>query len=294
MYGYRKRDGLIFPCSSEDVCRVKNGSTNAYLQGDRVVEEFLATIEPNYNQAVADFKEGNINQTAIYTIAGFASYVTSCSPTAMRLGANPLRNVVETTAKLLDKKGLIEPPPKVFGGRSVTEMIADGMIKIEIDQKYPQAVGISQIMQRTGIWGNSRWELIHNEDQDNPFLTNDFASAIELSDDPRLLNRILPLTPDFAVRIIPDLNARERQNDLSFSAFRYKRKYLSGIAIRKINTALAQCGEKLVFFRDKSEWIRRFLGRNSNFWIEPLTTQIPMGSGFMNVSTMRIQRKVTD
>jgi hypothetical protein len=52
MYGFRKRDGHVFPCSSKDVCRIDNGSTNAYLLEDRAIEEFLTTIEPRYNQAV--------------------------------------------------------------------------------------------------------------------------------------------------------------------------------------------------------------------------------------------------
>ena len=41
MYGFRKRDGHVFPCSSKDVCRVQDGSTNEYLLKDRIIEEFL-------------------------------------------------------------------------------------------------------------------------------------------------------------------------------------------------------------------------------------------------------------
>jgi hypothetical protein len=41
MYGFRKRDGHVFPRSSKDVCRVQDGSTNEYLLKDRIIEEFL-------------------------------------------------------------------------------------------------------------------------------------------------------------------------------------------------------------------------------------------------------------
>jgi hypothetical protein len=45
MNGFRRRDGHVFPCSSKDVCRVQDGSTNEYLLNDRAIEEFLKTVE---------------------------------------------------------------------------------------------------------------------------------------------------------------------------------------------------------------------------------------------------------
>ena len=47
MYATRKADLKAFTPNSESVCRVMNGSTNAYLLKDRVIEDFLKTIEPN-------------------------------------------------------------------------------------------------------------------------------------------------------------------------------------------------------------------------------------------------------
>lgn len=38
-----------FPTKSQDVCRIEEGSTNAYLMKDRAVEEFLEDVEPRYN-----------------------------------------------------------------------------------------------------------------------------------------------------------------------------------------------------------------------------------------------------
>src|ERR1700726_2476349 len=58
VHGFRKRDGHVFPCSSKDVCRVQDGSTNEYLLNDRAIEEFLKTVEPNYNQAIAELRTG--------------------------------------------------------------------------------------------------------------------------------------------------------------------------------------------------------------------------------------------
>ena len=58
MFGFRKRDGHVFPCQSKDVCRVQDGSTNEYLLHDRAIEEFLKTIEPKYNSALSELRTG--------------------------------------------------------------------------------------------------------------------------------------------------------------------------------------------------------------------------------------------
>jgi hypothetical protein len=152
MHGFRKRDGYVFPCSSKDVCRVQDGSTNEYLLKDRIIEEFLKTIEPNYNAAITELRTGRPSRDTVYVVAGFAAYVTSCSLAAMRLHAGPLRSTVEATGKILDASGEI---PKSHGGKSYTELIESGIIKTTIDEKYPQALGINGIMERVNLWGNS-------------------------------------------------------------------------------------------------------------------------------------------
>ena len=183
MYGFRKRDGHIFPCRSKDVCRVENGSTNSYLINDRAVEEFLTAIEPRYNQALAGFRTGRPSTDDVYVIAGFVAYVTSCSPAAMRLGVPPLQQTVETTAAMLDANGELPEAPAILGGKSASELIRDGVIKVVIDQKYPQAIWISTIMQRLGVFGNSPWEIIPNDDPHSPFFTSPhFSNAARIDD----------------------------------------------------------------------------------------------------------------
>lgn len=46
-----------------------DGSTNAYLREDRAIEDFLKTIEPNYNAALDKLiaGDGEIDNTCIYT-----------------------------------------------------------------------------------------------------------------------------------------------------------------------------------------------------------------------------------
>ena len=46
MYAIRKTDLKAFTPDSQSVCRIMDGSTNAYLKDNRAIEEFLKTIEP--------------------------------------------------------------------------------------------------------------------------------------------------------------------------------------------------------------------------------------------------------
>lgn len=290
MHGFRKRDGHVFPCSSRDVCRVLDGSTNAYLLNDRTIEEFLKTVEPNYNAAIAELRSGKPSRNTVYVIAGFAAYVTSCSPAAMRIGSGPLRSTVEATGKILDASGEIPRAPELLGGKSYTELIENGNIKTTIDEKYPQALGINGIMDRVNIWGNSAWDILINEHaKDSPFFTTDFASGIELSDDPRIINRLFPLTPDLALRIRPDLDARDLNKNVTFKAFRCRLLAPSRSEVRAINQTIARCGEEFVFFRDNKDWVERFLNKNRSFRVEPMTTEIKTPTGYMLVSTIRVK-----
>ncbi|KYG21733.1 hypothetical protein SE92_16995 [Bradyrhizobium sp. AT1] len=290
MYGFRKRDGHIFPCSSKDVCRVQDGSTNEYLQKDRVIEEFLKTIEPNYNTAIAELRTGRASLDAVYVVAGFAAYVTSCSPAAMRVHAGPLRSTVEATGKILDASGEIPKTPEVLGGKGYTELIESGIIKTTIDEKYPQALGIDGIVDRVNIWGNSAWDILINEHAGNsPFFTTDFASGIELSDDPRIINRLVPLGPDLAIRIRPDLDARDLNKDTTFKAFRCRLLTPSRSEVRVINRTIVRCGEEFVFFRDNHGWVEDFLNKNRSFRVEPVTREIKTPTGYALVSTIRVK-----
>ena len=138
----------------------------------------MKDIEPRYNSAVDALRGGHIDLDVAYVIAGFAAYVASCSPTAMRLHAEPLKHAVQATARILDAQGKFGPPPDVFDGRSLTELVESETIKVTIDKKYPQAIGISNILSLTSTFGKGLWEIVNNEHSSgNPFFTSDFPTA---------------------------------------------------------------------------------------------------------------------
>ncbi len=125
MYAIHKTDLKAFTPRSEDVCRIMDGSTNAYLREDRAIEDFLKTIEPNYNTSLEKLIAGKIDKECIYTIAGFVAFVICCSPAGMRIHSSPLKSSVEVTATMMDAQELIPPAPAVLGGARLSELLRD-------------------------------------------------------------------------------------------------------------------------------------------------------------------------
>jgi len=289
LHATRKFDLFRFAPRPRDVCRIENGSTNAYLRDERLIEEFLRTVEPAYDPSLAKLRQRKADTECIHTIAGFAAYVSSCAPAAMRLGAGPLRGSVEATAAILDRQNLIGKAPPSLGGKSLTELLAEGTVRAEIDAKYPQALGISGILNRVSVFGNSPWEILHNDDPNSPFFTSDFPVAIELRAD-QITNRLVPLAPDLAVRIMPDVTLSRAKPDLSFARFASRHRAVSGAEVARINRLIVQCAEEHVFYRDDQPWVAAFIAKNGGFRIDSVVTQARRGTGIMTVSRQRIVR----
>jgi hypothetical protein len=293
MYAMRKSDLRSFTTKSKSVCRINDGSTNAYLIEDRTIEEFLKSIEPKYNEAFAKLTEGKIDKQCVYTIAGFVAYVVSCSPAGMRIQSGPLKSSVETVAAMMEARGLLPPPPKELkelglDGESLVELLASGAVEVKVDPKFPQAVGIRSIRRSLAIFGNFRWDVLHNDFEDSPFFTSDFPAAIEETTDPRVINRIVPLAPNLAIRIRPDLNIDGNLADLSFANFQSHRRKISRNEVEKINRLIVRCAEDVVFYRDDSAWVKGFIAKNRHHRVETIISKQPTRNGSLLISRMKI------
>lgn len=290
MYAIRKRDGKAFTPNSESVCRIEEGSTNAYLVKDRAVEDFLKEIEPKYNAVVRKLLVGEIDHECVYVIAGFAAYVGTCSPAAIRIHSGPLKAILESSARALEASGAFPPLPESLGGSSLTELLQSGKLTFTIDPKYPQAIGISNIVELTKMLGNVQWEILLNDYAESPFFTSDSPLAIEESNNPVILNRILPLTPHMAVRILPDDDVHQAQCDLSFSRFRYRFRHIERQEVLAMNRLFVKCAEELVFYRDNHPWVTPFVEKYSPYRVEAYTHEVPRPTGVMQISTQRVVR----
>lgn len=288
MYATRKSDLKSFIPNSQSVCRIADNSTNSYLREDRAIEEFLKTIEPAYNVSVTKLNDDRVDRECIFAISGFVAYVLTCSPTAMRIGTAPMRGMVETLAIAEEKRGSLPPPPEGLGGRNLADLLSTDDIRIKVDPKYPQAIGIASIMKHVAVFGNFKWEILVNNDRQNPFFTSDFPVSIERSEDPRIVNRIVPLAPDLAIRIRPDITIDRTRADLSFVNFGYRRKKVSREEITEINRLIVRGSEDTIFYRDQFDWIPKFIEKNRYYRTESVIHKLPANDGTFVLSTQRI------
>lgn len=291
MHAFRKTDGKTFPCGSEDVCRIAEGNTNTYLSEPRLIEDFVKLVEPKYNWACAVFERGEVDPDAVFVIAGFVAFVMCCSPTGMRLGSAPHEARLPIEAALMERVGLIEPPPPELGGKTLTELLADGDIVFDVDSRFPQAIGISNIVRNVTAFGNFYWDILLNEHADSPFFTSDFPVAVEASRDPRIVNRVIPLTPNLAVRICPRLELSGKQLGPTFEHFSYQVLKPSRQEVIALNRTIVRSAEKLVFYPLSAPWVAGFVRKHSVYEVEIETTNFPRGTGFLSVSRTVVRQR---
>jgi len=200
-----------------------------------------------------------------------------------------MKAVLESTARALDIAKAFPEPPAALGGTSLTELLQSGKIEVKVDPKYPQAVGIANILKMTLTFGNSAWDILRNSYNYSPFFTSDFPVAIEYSDDPRVLNRIVPLTPSLAVRIRPDIRLDRKKCGFDFHHCRPRVYSVGAKELSALNRLLVQCAEELVFYRDDHPWVKPFISKYAAYRIEARTQEIlgPNGKALL-VSEQRI------
>ena len=268
LYAIRKSDLKVFFPHAEDVCRIEEGSTNNYLREPRAIEDFLKKIEPNYNKSMEMLIRGNVDQECIFTVAGFAAYIITCSPAAMRLQAANLGSMVGVQMDWMDHNGELPPLPPGVDRRKFHQGARKGVVEVVVDHKYPQAIGISNIHHFTSTFGNSSWDVIINDHKDNSFFTSDYPITMETSRDPRIRNRIVPLSPNLAVRFQPRWESRRANFDFTFQGFNHRIIHPGLEEISRLNRKIVRAAETTVFFRDRLPWIDAFVAKNHRYRTE--------------------------
>ncbi len=285
LYGIRKRDLYQFPCGTRDICRIEDGNTNSFLVEPRLIEEFLRLVEPKYDQALADLRQDRVSVETIFVISGFAAAVVACAPASVRIGTPSIGSVVEATAKLLDQKGEIPRAPDGLGGKSLTELLEEGTIRLTVDEKFPQALGIAGVLQRVSGFGNASWLVVHNPHEDSPFFTSDFPIAVHQFGD--TFSRLIPLAPDLALGVVADV-AYRKIIDMNFPGNRRATQTASRSLVRALNQQIVRSAENAVFFRDSLRWIPSFVAKHARYRVEFVPTQHRTANGFVTVGETKI------
>ncbi|HEX5055446.1 MAG TPA: hypothetical protein VFX02_03010 [Gammaproteobacteria bacterium] len=76
--------------------------------------------------------------------------------------------------------------------------------------------------------------------------------------------------------------------DFSFSEFRYKLIRLSRAEVMHINRLIVKSAETMVFFRDRSEWVEKFVQKNAAYRVEQKTHHFRRGGTTLSCFTHEI------
>lgn len=284
----RKSDCVTFSPRTQDVCRIKEGNTNLYLQEPRAIEEFLKTIEPRYNAAVDALRGRSTDEADLHVIAGFVAYVATCSPTAMRINSESLRRVVEATAAIMDARGVLPPAPEELGGARLTDLLRNGTMQVDVDPKFPQSLGIDQIQRLAANFRTFSWELLHNTRGASPFVTSDFPVAIEPTADPRVFARLVPLAPDLAVRLVPTLPASTAGEEAANASGRRWHLSIGHDDVARLNRTIVRCAEDVVFYQDGASWVPKLVARNRQFRVVGVSRTVPTERGSLLMASLAV------
>jgi hypothetical protein len=98
----------------------------------------------------------------------------------------------------------------------------------------------------------------------------------------------VPLAPDLAIRIRPDIRLSGTKSDLTFAKFEATPRRLHRKEIHGLNVLIARCAEDLIFYRDHHPWTKDLVAKHRRCRVETVTQEVPHGSGKLIVSTQRI------
>lgn len=272
LYAIRKSDLGTFRPGTHSVCGAIDGNTNNYLNDPRVIEQIVKPIEDGYAVAVErvaslpdQLEREHFESIAI--LAGWIAYVETSSPAAMRLGTEQISPVLEELMVKADAAGEFRdlPPPPVLGGKSVSELLSSGEIRVKVDPKYPQAMAVEGWNERVRMYSNSGWQFLHNAHADSPFFTSDFPIVMEPTARAHLFHKVVPLSPTLAVRIVPWWAPDAVRKGPAFSAFKWQTTDIGRDEVKRINTMIVRSAENIVIYRGPLIWVERFVRKHAMF-----------------------------
>lgn len=173
--------------------------------------------------------------------------------------------------KILKDKGELPPPPK---GMEFLLDDLENQVSIEIDPKYPQAVGTTVMNDVAETLYNSPWMRIFNK-TGTPFLTSDNPACMWYPKPSDLGILYLPLSPTVAVLIKPKINSPEPFDHSTDEAGEAKPSF-----VPEMNEHVIKCASNLVISHERSETTRDVVSKLRGWRYDCVSHRVPMGTGF--------------
>jgi Protein of unknown function (DUF4238) len=288
LHGYRKRDGLQFPCWPKDVCREWDGDLNDLLQDKGLLGEYRRMVEPWWNESVANALQGKVSYHDKFVIALYMAHLMVCTPAWRRIGVshhNQLLAMYLSFAKKMKEKHGGQPNLPV----EAIAMIERGEIALDTDPDYIKALVTKNLMHYAWTIYNEDWSLIH-ADSAQSFLTSDNPVAMKYSwPADEIIRRFLPITPQLCLgvnfkAVVDPAAARLRPEELRAGLERPPQGIIHHVTgdeelCLHINRLQVQCAEDLVFSSRISEADRQLVEEYSRYRMDIECVQFPDPSG---------------
>jgi hypothetical protein len=259
----------------KSICYKIDWNSNEYFsENPRLVEDFLKQFEPKWNDCVQRVSDDTYNTITKYLISGYLAYLRACTPTAMRLGASGLSNILQDLYEEIEAKEFANPDSKY---RDVIETIRKhGGTKVSIKEAFPKAMGINALMGIQKIFATSPWIVFKNETPVQ-FLTSDNPVCLQYWNAGRC-DMYCPITPSLAIIIHPLHDTEPREAD-SVGSLKPK-------SVEMFNQLMIQSAEDKVIFKEYSG-IDKLVKEHQDWRVELQTLKIPTAKGKLTIQQQR-------
>jgi len=293
--GFTNRDGLLIPYykngyvtvgkpkSTVSVCRESDGDANSYFSDPRIIDEYLRLFENNWAKHVASLAnmEGNIDTK--YGIAGYVSFLRTCTPTAKRMAQICLTDSLQPYTEKIIKNGANDPELEPEIRQIFKEHQDNKCIETTVIPEYAHARAITTLVGIAHKLYCSDWLVLFNETA-TPFVTSDNPAVLYYRNKHNNIARtFIPLTPKIGVLISPNLSS-EVPTIKEIGEFKHENDRNAEIKeeyVKVLNKLIVQSAENLVLHSEENEWLKTLVIENRTWRMDTEISEIPFEDGIL-------------
>lgn len=283
------------PQRPKSICFETEGDTNKYFEDTRILDKFLTAFENPWKNNILKLERGVLDANTKYELAGYISFLRSCTPTAKRFGQQSIAGVVEPVAykamlSTLDKADYFSDKDKL----TLRNAIQNKEIGIEIDREFAHAQGMRAVKGVIHTYYCSRWLILINE-TNIPFITSDNPAIFYYQDmQQQIAQTYVPLKPSMALLIAPDLDyCRANFEDVKrYNNSKDRFGIIKQSYVKKFNEAIIKSAERIVLHQKKEDWLEQLVRKYGKWRVDAIVSHIPTDRGIITITRQQpVKRK---
>ena len=283
------------PQRPKSICFETEGDTNKYFEDTRILDKFLTAFENPWKNNILKLERGVLDANTKYELAGYISFLRSCTPTAKRFGQQSIAGMVEPVAykvmlSTLDKADYLSDEHK----HTLQNAIQNKEIEIKIDREFAHAQGMRALEGAINRYYCSHWLVLINE-TDIPFITSDNPAILYYQDmQQQIAQTYVSLKSSMALLITLDTN-------MGYPSFEDVKRYSNsedrfGVIkqsyVKKFNEAIVKSAERIVLHQKKEDWLEQLVRKYGKWRVDAIVSHIPTDRGIITITRQQpVKRK---